>query len=231
MSHYSRVSLPWASSLRTCLGAAAIFATSACDGLTGKEGDRPEGFRFIEGSLIVPEEDILGRQVTGLQVAAMHLGADGSVTPFPSAVFDPSVQRAEASFVITVPNDLDVLLVLQVPSASQRGVGSFLGLYRAGNDALAPRGEDDVDLGSLEVVRGARQPADTTLRGVSGVTPGAQTDTDGDGLNNDVDDDDDNDDVADFNDDDVAGDGVADALQDLSALADADGDGVPDVMK
>jgi hypothetical protein len=209
----------------------AVVPLMACDGLTGKAGDRPDGFRFIEGTLLVPEEDILGRQVTGLQVAALHLGADGSVTPFPSSVFDPSVQRAEASFVATVPVDLDVLIVLQVPSGSQQGVGSFLGLYRFGNESLAPRGEEDVDLGTLEVNRGQRQPADTTLTGVAGLTPASQTDTDGDGLTNDVDDDDDNDGIPDVNDDDVAGDGVVDALQQLSALPDVDGDGVPDVMK
>jgi hypothetical protein len=74
-----------------------------------------------------------------------------------------------------------------------------------------PRGEDDLALGVLTVVRGARVPADTTLVGGAVATPAAQTDSDGDGLTNDRDDDDDGDDIADGADDDVAGDGVADA--------------------
>jgi hypothetical protein len=82
---------------------ALALGLSGCEGLTGGAGDKPEGFRLIEGRLSLPDEDLLGRQVTGLQVAALHLDADGGITAFPSAVFDPSTQRAEAAFVATVP--------------------------------------------------------------------------------------------------------------------------------
>ena len=184
--------------LETSLATAALVAlvgATGCDGLTGGAGDKPEGFRLIEGRLALPDEDLLGRQVTGLQIAALHVDSDGGITAFPSAVFDPSVQRAEASFVTTVPGDLDVVLILQVPSASQRGPGSFLGVYRFdAAETLIPRAEDDLDLGTLTVARGARVPADTVLEGGAGSSPAAQTDSDGDGLTNDRDDDDDGDD-------------------------------------
>jgi len=218
---------------RTWSALAALLTTlTGCDGFTGGAGDKPEGFRLVEGRLSLPDEDLLGRQVTGLQVAALHLDADGGVTAFPSAVFDPSTQRAEAAFVATVPGDLDVVLVLQVPSASQRGPGAFLAAFVAdGGEQLVPRGEDDLALGVLSVARGARVPADTTLVGGAGAIPAAQTDSDGDGLTNDRDDDDDGDDIADGADDDVAGDGVADALQGLAALPDDDSDGVPDALQ
>jgi hypothetical protein len=216
----------------SALGALALgVGLTGCDGFTGGAGDKPEGFRLIEGRLSLPDEDLLGRQVTGLQVAALHLDADGGITAFTSSVFDPSTQRAEAAFVATVPGDLDVVLVLQVPSGSQRGPGPFLGAFDAAGERLVPRGEDDLELGVLTVQRGVRVPADTTLVGGAGALPAAQTDSDGDGLTNDRDDDDDGDDVADGADDDVAGDGVADALQRLDALPDDDGNGVPDALE
>ncbi len=212
-----------------------LGALSACDGLTGGAGDKPEGFRLMEGRLLLPDEDVLGRQVTGLQVAALFLDDAGGVTAFPSAVFDPSVQRAEAAFVATVPANLDVVLILQVPSSSQRGAGDLLGRYAVDVDgtdeALVPRGDDDLDLGALTIRTGPRVPADTRLVSDLGVAPAAQTDSDGDGVNNDRDDDDDGDGALDGVDDDVAGDGVPDALQRLAALPDGDGDGVPDALR
>jgi hypothetical protein len=216
----------------TALASPVVLSSVGCDGFTGQQGDKPEGFRLVQGRLLVPDEDLVGRQVTGLQVAALGLDAEGGIAVFPSAVFDPSAQRAEASFVATVAGDRDVVVVLQVPSGTQRGVGSFLGLYTFdGGESLVPRGEDDVDIGTLEVQRGARVPADTTLGGGAGSSPSAQTDSDTDGLPNDRDDDDDDDGTADANDTDVAGDGVDDALQRLSALPDVDADGVPDALK
>jgi hypothetical protein len=181
--------------------------------------------------LQVPDEDLLGRQVTGLQLAALHLDAAGGVTAFPSDVFDPSVQRSEASFVATVGGGVDVVLVLQVPSASQIGAGSFLGVFVSDDGAtLVPRGEDDVNLGLVSVATGQRKPADTTLSSAA-ASPIEQTDTDGDGVSNAIDDDDDDDGIADANDTDVAGDGIDDVLQVLAALADADDDGVADVLQ
>ncbi len=205
---------------------------ASCDGFSGKAGDRPEGFRLVEGRVRIPDDSsLLGRQVTGLQLAALHLIGGGGVTADVSGVFDPSVQRNEAAFVATVRDDVDFVLVLQVPSATQRGPGSFLGVFLDGDETLLPRGEDDVNLGVIDIVRGARVPADTVLRSGPGSSPAAQTDSDGDGLTNDIDDDDDEDGIPDVSDPDRAGDGIDDALQILSALPDDDGDGVPDLLK
>ncbi len=215
------------------ISTAAVLAcfVSACAGFSGEAGDKPEGTRLIEGRLQVPDEDFLGRQVTGLQLAALHLDAEGGVTAFPSDVFDPSAQRSEASFVATVGGGVDVVLVLQVPSASQIGAGAFLGVFVSDDGAtLVPRGEDDVNLGLVSVATGQRKPADTTLLSAAS-SPAAQTDTDADGVANATDDDDDDDGIVDVNDTDVAGDGVDDALQVLAALPDANADGVADVLQ
>ncbi|MBM4283594.1 MAG: hypothetical protein FJ137_23605, partial [Deltaproteobacteria bacterium] len=120
--------------------AIALTAAGACTPLTGGAGDRPEGFRLVEGRLLLPDEDLLGRQVTGLQVAALHLGGDGTIAPFVSSVFDPATSRAEASFVVAVDGSLDTVVVLQVPSSGGRGVGSFLGKLVVDDVTLVPRG-------------------------------------------------------------------------------------------
>ncbi len=212
---------------------AMTTSLTACGaGFSGSGGDKPEGTRLVKGRLQIPDDDLFGRQVTGLQVAAAHLRTDGGIEVFPSAVFDPSEQRAEASFVANVGGGVDTFLVLQVPSATQRGIGSFLGLYTFdGGVTLLPRGEDDLDLGTITITRGARVPADTRLASGSAPTPDAQTDTDNDGLKNSVDNDDDDDSVVDANDDDVAGDGVVDVLQRYESLVDADNDGIADLLQ
>ena len=226
--------------MASLVGALSVLGVG-CDGLGGSAGDKPEGTRLIEGRLQIPDDDdIVGRQVAGLQMVALHVTADGGVIPFTSAVFDPAGQRLEAAFVINADGDVDVVLALQVPSGSRRGVGGFVGLYTFGSGGaegdrgiagtLVPAGTDDVDLGTLTFTKGPRTPADTIMRGSAGTSPQSQTDSDGDGLTNDVDDDDDDDGIPDNVDDDIAGDGIPDATQILSALADDDGDGVPDVM-
>ena len=225
--------------MRLSVGLATVAMTvamtmclTACGaGFSGAGGDKPEGTRLVKGRLQIPDDDLFGRQVTGLQVAALHINADGGIDIFPSAVFDPSEQRAEASFVATVGGGVDSFLVLQVPSATQRGIGTLIGRYTFGGDNLVPRGEDDLDLGAITVSRGARVPADTRLESGAAPAPDAQTDTDVDGLNNDVDDDDDADGIADASDADVAGDGVDDSLQRYEVLADADSDGIADVLQ
>ncbi len=204
---------------------------AGCPGVEGGAGARPEGFRLVEGRLQLPDEDLLGRQVTGLQMAALHVDADGNVRPFGSDVFDPAAQRGEAAFVMPVPGDVDVVFVLQVPSSSARGVGDFVGQLRFEGQTLVPRGDDDIDLGVLVVEPGARQPADTVLTGGAGSSPLSQVDSDGDGLTNSVDEDDDDDGSPDDSDADVAGDGVDDALQVLEALPDDDADGVADALQ
>ena len=122
------------------------------------------------------------------------------------------------------------MLVLQVPSSSARGVGSFLGQLRFEGTTLVPRGEDDIDVGTLTVEKGARVPADTTLSCSANDSPLLQVDSDGDGSVNDVDSDDDDDGSADAADADVAGDGVDDAKQLLETLPDDNGDGVADAL-
>ena len=217
---------------RSALACVIAVGVGGCGGFTGGAGDRPEGFRLVEGRLLVPDEDLLGRQVTGLQIAGLFLDADGGVEPFVSGVFDPAAVRGEAAFVAPVRGDVDVVFVLQVPSSSARGIGSFVAQYRFdGGKSLVPRGEGDVDLGSLTVQKGARTPADTVLTGGAGNSPLAQLDTDGDGVNDANDGDDDDDGAPDASDPDVAGDGVDDALQLLEALPDDDGDGVADLLQ
>jgi hypothetical protein len=213
--------------------AALCVLSALCGGCVfgGGSGERPEGFRLVEGRLQVPDEDLLGRQVTGLQMAALHVNGEGGVVPFVSDVFDPAASRREAAFVVAVDGAVDFVLVLQVPSASARGIGDFLGQLRFDNGrSLLPKGEEDIDTGVLNVATGGRVPADTVLSGSSGDSPTAQVDSDGDGQKDSTDTDDDNDDVADGADTDVAGDGVDDATQVLEAFEDEDGDGVADVL-
>ena len=207
-----------------------VVALSGCGAFGGGAGARPEGFRLIEGRLQVPDEDLLGRNVTGLKMAALHVDADGGVVPFVSDVFDPAAARGEAAFVAAVDGRFDSVLILQVPSSSARGVGSFLGQLRFDGRELLPRGEDDIDLGAVTVATGARVPADTVLEVAAGSSPLSQVDTDGDGSVDAVDNDDDDDGVLDGADADVAGDGVDDALQLLEALPDDDGDGVANIV-
>jgi hypothetical protein len=216
---------------QTALAAVVVASTAACSPLTGAAGDRPEGYRLVEGRLSLPDEDLLGRQVTGLQIAALHLDADGAIAPFVSDVFDPATSRAEASFVVPVDGGVDSVVVLQVPSSGGRGTGAFLGQLLFDGVTLLPRGDDDVDLGVVTVEAGARAPADTTLSPEAGTSPLSQTDSDDDGVSNALDDDDDDDGTPDASDDDDAGDGIDDALQVLSALPDGDGDGVADVLE
>ena len=209
-----------------CLGGAG------CSALSGGAGDRPEGFRLVEGRLSLPEKALLGRQVTGMQMAALFLDADGGVEPFVSEVFDPAAVRGEAAFVAAVRGDVDVVFVAQVPSSSARGLGSFVALLVFDDGrSLVPRGDQDLELGTLLVQTGARIPADTQLQIGAGNSPLAQVDTDSDGVNDASDDDDDNDGAPDDSDADDADDGVDDARQALEALPDDDGDGVADLLR
>jgi hypothetical protein len=208
-----------------------VALAGGCPALTGGAGDRPEGFRLVEGSLTLPDEDLLGRQVTGLQIAALHVDADGAIIPFVSDVFDPAVVRAEAAFVVPVPAALDHVLVLQVPTAGGQGAGAFLGQLRFEDATLVPRGDEDLNLGAVQVVAGVAAPADTSLVPGPGGSPLQQTDSDNDGVANANDDDDDDDGTGDGSDADVAGDGVDDAGQVLAALPDDDGDQVPDALQ
>jgi hypothetical protein len=212
------------------------LASSGCARPSGAAGDRPAGFRLVTGVMQVPEEDVLGRQTTGLQVAAIAIGtADDpfAVDVFPSEVFDGS--RIENSrFTVPVDGERSFVLVLQVPSASTVGPGALVAILRfatgTGESTLVPPGLDDIDLATLTVSLGDTT-ATTTLIVGDAHNPMAQIDTDADGALDLSDPDDDSDDNPDATDPDVGGDGVDDAAQLLSALPDDDGDGVPDLLE
>jgi hypothetical protein len=216
---------------------AVLPLLAACGTFTGGQGDRPQGFRLVTGTLLIPEEDLLGRQVTGLQIAAIAIGkpdAPGVVDVFPSAIFDPS--RVEnAAFVAPVDGERSFVLILQVPSQSGRGPGAFLGVLefadgRGGTTTLVPKGLDDIDLGAVSVKSGPDAPADNVLEVGDANNPLGQIDTDDDGAPDLSDDDDDGDETPDASDLDLGGDGVEDASQILRSLPDSDQDGIPDVL-
>ncbi|MCC7073457.1 MAG: hypothetical protein IT383_19250 [Deltaproteobacteria bacterium] len=211
-------------------------ASAGCIGFHGGAGDRPEGFRLVQGTLVVPEEDLLGRQVTGLQMAGIAIGtADDTarIDVFGSDVFDAS-RAATAAFVAPVDGARSFVVILQVPSPSSRGPGSLLGVLTfangAGDTTLIPPGEDDIDLGAVSVVTGDARPADNRLKAGEANNPLAQIDSDDDGSADLSDPDDDGDDTPDDSDTDTGNDGVDDAAQALAALADEDADGVPDLL-
>lgn len=219
------------------LGPLVLVALAAgCIGFTGGAGDRPEGFRLVQGTLAVPEEDLLGRQITGLQIAGLAIGTADDVEDidvFGSAVFDAS-RAASAAFVAPVDGARSFVVILQVPSASSRGPGSFLGVLTfatgAGDATLVPPGVDDIDLGTVSVVTGDTRPGGNRLNAGEANNPLAQIDSDDDGSADLSDTDDDDDGTVDASDTDTGNDGVDDAAQTLGALADEDADGVPDVL-
>jgi hypothetical protein len=209
--------------------------SAACDGGFPGAGQRPEGFRLVQGRLALPtDQDLIGRQVTGLQVAGLALDGQGGAQAFPSAIFNPASVRDEAAFSTFVEGTKSFVIVLQVPVGNGRGPGSFLGLLRFDGNAtgsLVPPGLDDIDLGRTTIQRGARLPADSLLIPGAPEPPLAQIDTDGDGVNDLVDDDDDGDGIPDATDPDNGNDGIDDVDQLLSALPDANNDGVPDALQ
>jgi hypothetical protein len=222
----------------TLLATLALGATG-CDGLTYGAGSRPEGQRLISGELVIADDGILGRQVTGLQLAAVWVGEQGdTLVPVvhPSDVLEPDGVRG-ADFVIVAPQDRALHLLLQVPAASAGVPGSFLGVLRfndtmLGSTSLIPAGVEDLELDAVQALE--NEPgdvADNELKVQSAFHPLGQMDSDQDGIADLLDEDDDDDQIADSADADVAGDGVDDALQQLSALPDEDADGVPDAFE
>lgn len=211
-----------------------LTTCAACDFPSG--GQRPEGLRFVTGSVATPDEDILGRQVTGLQIAAVAIGSvdePARVDVFPSSVFDAS-RIENARFTAKVDADRSFVLILQVPSPSTGGAGQMLAVLRfddgRGQATLLPPGAGDIELGVLDVVPGA-SAAESSLVVSDASNPLAQVDTDVDGTSDLSDDDDDGDGSPDASDTDVGGDGVDDAKQVLPALPDSDSDGVPDLLE
>jgi len=222
----------------TLAALAALLSTTGCVEFAG-QGARPDGHRLVSGKLRLPDDGIVGRQVTGLQIAAIAVSLDESLSTvvevFPSDVFDPAVNRGETAFTLTVDARRSFNLVLQVPRGGGTGPGSYLGgLYfssgAGGDSSLVPHGVTDLALGVVEAVENAASTADNRLLVDESRNPLALVDSDGDGTVDLVDEDDDSDEIADVNDDDVAGDEVPDVLQTLVGL-DADGDGVPDLLE
>lgn len=215
---------------------ASVVSILGCNPPSGGAGDWPDGFRLVTGVVQVPEEDVLGRQTTGLQVAGIAIGAEtdaDAIDVFPSDVFDGS--RIETSrFTTPVDGARSFVLVLQVPSASTNGPGALVGVLRfatgAGTSTLVPPGLEDIDLGTLTLELGDT-PATTALVVGDASNPMAQIDTDSDGTADLTDPDDDGDDIPDLSDADAGGDGVDDDAQVLSSLPDEDGDGVPDLLE
>lgn len=219
--------------LGSCL---ALATTPGCLGFEGGAGERPEGYRLVQGTLVVPEEDLLGRQVTGLQIAGIAIGtADdaAAIDVFGSAVFDAS-RTAAAAFVAPIDGARSFVLILQVPSPSGRGPGSFLGLLTfldgGAERTVIPPSEHDLDLAAVTVIPGDHRPAGNRLKAGDANNPLAQIDTDDDGTVDLSDTDDDEDGTPDTADTDTGDDGVDDAQQSLAALPDEDGDGVPDLL-
>jgi hypothetical protein len=212
---------------------------AACPNFAG-QGARPEGYRLVSGTLRLPDEGIVGRQVTGLQLAAVAVSLDDEfntvIDVFTSDVLDPAVNRKETAFTIAVDARRSFNIVLQLPRAGGQGPGSYLGgLYfetgYGGETSLIPSGVTDLALGIVGAIENvAGTVADNRLVVDSDKNPLALVDSDGDGVVDLLDTDDDSDEVLDPDDDDVAGDDVPDALQTLVGL-DADGDGVPDLLE
>lgn len=224
------------------LMAFSIVCGSACVGLSAQDGEVPEGYRLVNGRVTIGDDGILGRQLTGLQIAAVSV-VDGAHAVEVSDIFNAekggASNNAAASFSLVVPVDRAFSLVLQVPRSSGRGPGEWIAAYAFATDAdggemtsLVPAGEGRVQLGTLEALDGDPSTvSDNTLGGNAAKNPLEQIDSDGDGVVDFNDDDDDDDGTADLNDEDVAGDGTNDAEQLLSALPDSDGNGVPDVLE
>lgn len=207
----------------------------------GENGTR-EGFRTIQGTLILPDDGILGRQVTGLQIAAVtvenNANNNGQKTPvfFTSNVFNPASRNESSVFAVEIPTAAAVNLVLQVPSASLNGPGDYLGVLRFDDGqqltTLLPAGGGNIQLGSVRADEGNPNTASDNVLSidVSG-NPLGQMDSNQDGTSDLLDDDDDGDGTADTVDADVAGDGVDDVAQILQALPDIDVNGIPDVWR
>lgn len=219
-------------------GLAAMAGMLGCPGLTGGAGSRPEGFRLVEGELQLPQTGIVGRQVTGLQMAAVSVrDVDGVKTAdvYVSDIFNPAQRTSASEFVVAVDGTKAFHLILQVPGGGQ-GPGQFLGrlLFDDGNGgttSLIPAGATDIALGPVEAIENAPETAaDNLLRVDSGHHPLAQVDSDLDTTSDLLDSDDDDDGNPDSNDDDVAGDGIPDIEQLWEALADEDSDGIPDAF-
>lgn len=219
------------------VAAAGLTALAAgCPGLSAGAGARPDGHRLVEGTLKLAEDFVIGRQVSGVQVAAVSVReVDGapSLEVHASDVFSPDAGKA-VPFALSLPTGKAFHLVLQTPTAGGAGPGRWLGVLRFDDGqgrsvTLIPAGDEDLTLAALDALENAAgQVADNELRGPASHNPLGQVDSDGDGQSDLLDADDDDDQAPDLTDSDVAGDGIDDALQSLEYLPDADGNGVPD---
>lgn len=226
------------------IAAAIMLLVAGCPGFAGN-GARPDGYRLLSGTLSLPDDGIVGRQVTALQFVAVGLVGEtddeGNTTTRlavdTSNLFDPGVRREESSWVLPVEVASSFNLVLQVPSSSGRGPGEFLAVLsfdngRGTSTTLVPWGLTDIDLGEVRAIDpDPTQVVDNRLEVGLGQNPLGQVDTDGDGTSDLLDDDDDGDGVVDEADPDAANDKVDDVYQVLSGMDDANADGVPDLFE
>ncbi|MCC6748305.1 MAG: hypothetical protein IT371_11645 [Deltaproteobacteria bacterium] len=182
-------------------------------------------------------------------------GAPASKTElrfFFGAPFAPQAgggQRASVPFSITLPCTESAAVLVQFPrDSSARGPGlqvaQFLfpedgattlssRLHRQAKESCGGRSAV-LDLGTVLLELPPRQSATAgrvQLGKGKSKNPLSLVDADGDGQDDLADLDDDDDGLPDGSDDDADGDGVSDAVQALSALPDADKDGIPDLFQ
>jgi MYXO-CTERM domain-containing protein len=211
------------------------LGASACAELTGGAGDRPEGYRLVQGTFDLPDEEgFLGRQVTGVQVAALHIEGN-SVVPYTSDVLDPASANLEsAQFSVPVDGGDAFVLVLQIPSSSGQGPGELIARLSfpdgTGEGSLVPAGTTDLALGAVRGENGGGARGNRLVVADT-ANPLGQVDTDDDALSDLADSDDDDDGNPDASDEDRADDGILDVTQVLDAMTDDDDDGVPDALQ
>lgn len=157
--------------------------------------------------------------------------------------------RADVPFSIVVPCGLSVNLLLQAPgSSSGNHPGTLIAplAFDTGSGSSAttlipwqrPKRctakTGDIDLGQVKLDLEQNAPltsASIELGKGNSLNPLSLVDTDGDGKDDLSDADDDSDGIIDPADGDADGDGIVDAAQKLTALADKDGDLVPDMFQ
>lgn len=221
-----------------------MVVLTGCPGFVGA-GSRPPGYRLVSGTLSLPDDGIVGRQVTALQFVALGLVGEtddeGNTTTRlavdTSDLFDPGVRREESDWVLPVEVGSSFNLVLQVPSSSGRGLGEYLAVLsfdngRGGSTTLVPWGLTDIDLAEVTALDpDPTRVQDNRLEVGLAQNPLGQVDTDGDGSSDLFDDDDDGDGITDDTDPDAANDDVDDVYQVLSGMDDANADGIPDLFE
>lgn len=215
--------------------AAGLFALLplACDGL-GHAGERPAGTRQVELTLPLEFVSSLGNQVTAIQLAAAVVDGGAGLALHTSPAVDPTAQRLLIGY-FPVADSFVPLIQSQGPGGAD-APGTLRAQIRfsdgRGNRvSLVPRGDRDLALGTPQLEGSAATPASSWLTVDDSHNPLLVVDSDGDGTSDLVDTDDDGDATPDSDDTDGDGDGRLDQQQALTALPDADADGIPDAIE